>query len=429
MPFKPLTFIGNRAMVQFIREIQVGHEDPKDHDSLELLRQIGFFAPDKRLLPRMNNDKPFKPTIGVLLLTTACNMNCVYCYASAGPGHGQTMPVETGKWLIDTVHQNAKQQNKDRFSICLHGGGEPTVARKVMTDLVRHAHSKDLSCRISLTTNGYFSATDAEKLLNGVSEVSFSFDGMADVQNRQRPPANGKGSFDRVFHTLKLIEEKNIPYGIRMSVMDGSIDALPENIDFLCRNTNCRTFQVEPVFKSGRARLKGNWLKENARFIQAFMGAMETAFKHGRHMYYSGVRPWLVTNSFCMAPREALIINHNSELTTCYEVYDRDHELGDFFFYGALNSRQEPHMDFSKRERLLDKIKARQMDCIAKNCFCFPYCAGDCPPKAFLAQEDEKTGDSPRCELNRALSKEMMLFYIEKAGGIWRGEKIRNDKQ
>jgi radical SAM protein with 4Fe4S-binding SPASM domain len=424
LPYKPLVFVGNRAMVQFLKDLQAGQDFSDQNETVQLLRQIGFFEPDRRVLPPETLAKPFKPTIGVLLLTTACNLSCVYCYASAGSGQGQCMPLHTGKWVIDRVCQNAKKLGKKHFSLCLHGGGEPTVAKNHVVELVQYAHAKELECRISLTTNGYFTAEAAEALLNGICEVSLSFDGLAAIQNRQRPAVNGKGSFEWVFHTLKIIEDKKIPYGIRMSVMDDSVDALPENMEFLCRNTQCRTFQVEPVFKSGRARLQNNPLKNNTKFTRAFMNAMEIAFEHGRHMYYSGVRPWLVTSSFCLAPQEALIVNHNNELTACYEVYDQSHELGGLFFYGAFNGNNGPEIDLAKRDRLLHKIKARQAACVEKACFCFPHCAGDCPPKAFLAQENSESGFSDRCELNRELTKEMLLFYLEKSGGVWHGEHI-----
>lgn len=424
LPYKPLAFIGNASMVHFIKDCQKGKDRSKDGETLQLLQKIGFFLPDKRVLPSQTAVKPFKPTIGVLLLTTACNLNCIYCYASAGSGKGQTMPLKTGKAVIDRVCQNAKELNRKKFSLCLHGGGEPTVAKNHINELVRYALKKKLKCSISLTTNGYFKESEVDTLLYGISEVSLSFDGLAPIQNRQRPAPGKKPSFDRVFNTLKIIEKKKIPYGIRMSVMDDSVNELPENIEFLCKNTQCNIFQVEPVFKSGRARIGDNFLKNKTRFTQAFMKAMEIAFQHGRHMYYSGVRPWLVTNHFCMAPYEALIANHNSELTTCYEVYDKNHELGDQFFYGKCKDNSEFEMDFSKREELLQKIKTRQAACREKKCFCYSHCAGDCPPKAFLAEETGTSKFSPRCELNRSLTKEMLLFYIEKSGGVWQGEKI-----
>lgn len=423
LPFKPLAFIGNAAMVDSIQRDQAGAK-PDDVETRQLLQNIGFYAPDQRRMTAERAEAPFKPTIAVLLLTTACNLNCVYCYASAGSGAGQTMPFSVGQAVIDQVCRNAQELNKKSFSLCLHGGGEPTVVKKLLRNLVSYAHGREVACSISLTTNGFIKENDIDDLLQGISEVSLSFDGMAPIQNKQRPAAGNRPSFDRVYQTLQVIEQKKIPYGIRMSVMDDSIAALPENIKFLCENTNCHVFQVEPVFNSGQARTQNNYLKDNERFIDAFMTAMEIAFAHGRHMYYSGVRPWLVTSTFCRAPYDALIANHNSELTACYEVYDKSHELGELFFYGRATATGEFQIDLSKRRRLMEKIQNKQAECVSKECFCYSHCAGDCPPKAFLAEEPDGSGFSRRCELNRALTKEMLLFYLEKSGGIWRGEKI-----
>jgi len=422
-PHKPMTFIGNDAMVQWIKRWQQDPHNMPEDDTKSLLQRIGFFSPDQRIVPTFADDKPFKPTIAVLLLTTACNLNCIYCYASAGMTQGKFLSLETGKQVIDQVCQNAIDLQKNKFSLSLHGGGEPTVAAPLMQELVHYAHTRKLPCSISLTSNGYFTEKQAEGLLWGISEVSLSFDGMAEIQNRQRPGAGGQPSFDRVFATLKAIEKLGIPYGIRMSVMDDSIEYLPKNIQFFCENTRCNVFQVEPVFNSGRARMENRALKNNDRFVDAFMAAMEVAWEHSRHMYYSGVRPWLVTNEFCLAPREALIVNHNGELTMCYEVYDREHELGELFFYGQYPNGSAKSIDLSSREELFNRIRARQSRCIEKQCYCYPHCAGDCPPKALLAQVDEVDGFSPRCDLNRKLTLEVLLFYIEKSGGIWRGEK------
>ena len=208
LPYKPMAFVGNHAMVQYIQTLGDDPDFNKDHETTQMLRQIGFFAPDRRKLLSGQPESTFKPVIGVLLLTTACNMNCVYCYASAGAKQGQTMSLETGQWLIDQVCKNAQESGKTQFSLCLHGGGEPTVALQLLRTLVDYAHSSDLSCRISLTTNGYFTEQQAETLLDGISEVSLSFDGMPDIQSRQRPAADGKNSYNRIFRTLQRIEKK-----------------------------------------------------------------------------------------------------------------------------------------------------------------------------------------------------------------------------
>lgn len=423
MPYKPLAFIGNESMVRFIRDWKSGIDLSGDTETIDLLERTGFFQKDRRGLPPEQEKDYFKPVNCVILLTKNCNLNCVYCYASSGKRENKIVSLNTGMAAIDRVCSNAVELKRKKFSLSFHGGGEPTLAGERINELARYAHSKEIECSVSLTTNGFFKEDEADFLLEGINEVSLSLDGIAPVHNRQRPDRGGKGSFERVFQTLKILEKKKIQYGIRMSVMDDSIEVLPESIEFLCKNSDCRVFQVEPVFKSGRARDAGNDLKNRSRFIESFMISMETAFNYKRHMYYSGVRPWIVTGHFCTAPYDALIVNQDDELTMCYEVFDRGHELGDLFFYGRCNEGVFSS-DYAKRRILLDRIAERQKDCIKKGCYCFSNCAGDCPPKAFLSEQSGADGFSGRCELNRTLITEMLLFYIEKAGGIWHGEKF-----
>jgi len=426
LPFKPLAFIANESMKEVITALRGNHERRRENaEAIALLEQIGYFSPDRKPLRASHKATPDRPTTCVLLLTTACNLNCIYCYASSGTGHAKVMPIDTGKKAIDIVCQNARASKKSSFTVSFHGGGEPTVVKDQLIALTQYAKHKELPCTISLTTNGYLKHDDAEDILDqGISEVSLSCDGLPNVQNRQRPAASSQPSFDRVFDTIQAIEQRNIPYGIRMSVMDDSIDSLSASIDFLCKKTRSAIFQVEPVFSHGRAQLENNHLKNNRAFARVFIEALEIANSYERHLYYSGSRPWIVTDQFCLARDVALIVNHDSELTACYEVYDREHALSDLFFYGTLDENGELHIDKAKRTRLSDKIEARKARCREKDCFCYYHCAGDCPPKAFHAEKIGHDGFSPRCRLNRELTKELLLNYVEKSGSVWHGEKI-----
>lgn len=426
LPLKPMAFIANKSMVDYIKTLSLGDLIPDiDNDINKLLFKIGFFLPPNLNLDLKERSDNFKPTVCVLLLTTACNLSCVYCYASSGLGVGKKISSEIGKKAIDIVCQNSIDMNLDSFTLSLHGGGEPTVAKKELFELIDYAKKKELKSKISLTTNGYLNGQYTDELLkHGVDEISLSFDGLPMVQNKQRPTKNKSDSADTILKFINKIEKKGIPYGMRLSVMDNSLNQLATGIEFLCRETSCSIFQVEPVFAHGRAEKKDNFLRKNHEFICAFINAQENTYKYNRHMYYSGVRPWLATDSFCLAPETAFIVNHDGELTLCYEVYDRAHKLNNDFFYGAMSKKGIPIIDLEKRNNLFKKIEKRKAGCRKKNCFCYYFCAGDCPPKAFHSEKIEKKGFSSRCELNRELTVETLLFYIDKLNGVWHGEKI-----
>jgi uncharacterized protein len=51
------------------------------------------------------------PTAITLLLTTACNLRCRYCYASTGARQAEFMSLETAKRGIDFIALNAQKKN------------------------------------------------------------------------------------------------------------------------------------------------------------------------------------------------------------------------------------------------------------------------------------------------------------------------------
>lgn len=425
-PEKPLTFVCNRSMVDFIKSLcktGVHVHDETYRSSFQLLDKIGFFQQNKRRLPEIEENSIFKPCIGVILVTNSCNLSCIYCYATPNSAKPKIISSQTGKQLIDIVANNAISMKASSFSICFHGGGEPTIpaAQHRVLELIKYAKSKELPCNISLTTNGYWSEEDAEiYLTSGITEISLSCDGIEEIQNRQRPTIQGTESFSRVFSTIKAIEKKGMPYGIRFSVMDESITNLPESIKYFCENTACNVFQVEPVFGHGKA--KESYLKNNTRFVKAFFEAYDIASTYGRTIYYSGARPAVFTNKFCSALDSALIVNQDNDLTSCYEVFGKEHELSGLFMYGKMNSEGDLMIDTKIREMLAATISLRQAECLKKRCFCYYHCAGDCPPKTVKSVASGADVFSARCKLNRSITKGLLLRNIESAGGVWHGE-------
>ena len=132
-------------------------------------------------------------------------------------------------------------------------------------------------------------------------------------------------------------------------------------MEFLCRETNCRTFQVEPAFNHGRAHSNDLALNDNRRFAVAFLEAYDTACASGRHLYYSGARPWVITDRFCQAVDKALIVAPDGRLSACYEVYGREHPLAGAFFFGSLAADGSLTTEPEVRKKLQDQIAERRL--------------------------------------------------------------------
>jgi len=424
-PLKKLAFVANAALVNLIVKTRGDplHSHPEgDHEAFGFLETIGFWGPDPPPPPPASNDS-CKPTIAVLFLTTACNFRCIYCDASAGEHSLQNLPVVLGDRAIDAVCRNALESGQDHFELAFHGGGEPTLAQENFRTLVEYAKAKDLPCKIGVSSNGFWGEAERDWILEHLDNLSLSFDGIQDVQNRQRPLASGQGTFEPVLETIRMLDQRKFPYGIRLTVTDESIECLTQSIQFLCQETACPTFQIEPAFNHGRAKRDGSALTQNDRFATAFLDAYDIATSLGRHLYYSGARPWIITTRFCQAPEQALVVTPNGDLTTCYEIYSGNHTLAHDFFLGRLFENGKMEVNQEARHRFFAKLQTRRALCA--DCFCYWHCAGDCPSKIFSTESDGYLRFGARCELNRMITKELLIRYITDGNGVWQGTERR----
>jgi uncharacterized protein len=418
LPLRPLAFFADRETADFVARLSTDRASRREPVP-PLLERVGFFAPDPAPPSAISPSSRFEPTTCVLLLTTVCNLRCVYCYASP-QAQGEQLDVELGKRAIDIVCDNARKLAQSSFTVGFHGGGEPTMALPALRALVAHARAKPLPCSISLASNGFWDQQRRRDVLDlGFSSVSLSLDGVAQVQDRQRPSLAGQGTFATVMETIREIERRGISYGIRASVTEQSVRQLAESIDYLCRNTQCSTIQVEPAFAHGRALQSATYVSDHSGFVRGFLDAYDIACYYGRHLYYSGARPWAVTSRFCMAVDQALIVSSNGELSPCYEVFGRGHALANDFLFGRIEADKPLAVDYPIRQRLLSRVEERRSRC--RDCFCYYTCAGDCIAKAFVPGEQGHLEFGRRCEVNRAISKELLIRHVEQSGGVWRG--------
>ena len=416
-PLLPLAFIGNKAMVNLI------HQKLKDPDVrvsesslIDAIEKTGLFMPDKRIVPECDCNQPFKPTLCIMMPTTACNLACSYCYATYEGKKNINLSWPTAKKAIDIAFQNSVDPKNGKFSLSFHGGGEPTLPKSFFFKAAGYARKLDPGCPVSVTTNAVWDKEFRERVLKIISEISISFDGNESTQNRQRPGKLGKGTFSRVMETILEVEKQKIPYGIRMTVTRESLPELRSNIEFLCSHTECRSFQVEAVYNQGRAEGSGLTIDDVDSFVDNFMDSYRYAAERGRNLHYSAARPHLITSAFCSATSKALIVTSDGELTACYEVFDHSHPLADDFIIGRLDSRDGIILYEDKRRDLLSKINQNRSLC--KNCFCYYHCAGDCPPKAFLANLNN---DQFRCSVTKAITRELIIERIAENDGFWQG--------
>jgi uncharacterized protein len=427
-PLRRLAFVGNQAMADLTMGLlgngsgsdlsSRGDFSTDNHpDALDFLEKIGFLNPDP--LPPSAPECEFKPTSAVLLLTSRCNLRCIYCYAGGGERATQDISPEMARAAVDIVYQNAVEKKKPRFDLIFHGGGEPVQALDVIQEAVAYAHTKDLPFHSSMVSNGVWTKAQREWIIQNLDGVGLSVDGGPETQNRQRPLASGKPSFGAVMHTIRALDDAGFKYSIRMTALPPWPGTLPEDVAFLCEATSAQSIQVEPAFNTQRGTHRAPTQPEAEAFIQGFKQAFEIAVRAGRQLIYSGARPWVLTQSFCQAPYLLLTVTPSGMLVGCFEATDNEYPLFDAARVGFMDGGHVV-VDEVSRRTLHETLAQRRAIC--RDCFCYWHCAGDCYSRVFAPEAYGNPGTSPRCNMNREITAHILLWYIAHGDGVWRGQ-------
>lgn len=416
-PRAGIAFVGNRAMADLALSAS---RDELTADDLagracDFLDRIGFLESDPPvpIPPALE----FRPATAVLLMTNDCQLRCTYCYAAAGSAPREELDPHMAHVVIDHVCDTAVQQGLDYFELSLHGGGEPTRAWGALKHCVDYARGRPLPAQITMTSNGVWSPGQLEWITENVDAATISVDGAPDTQNRQRPFESGQGSAATVLRNLAELDAREFPYAIRMTATP-PWDHLAKDVQFLFESTQCQSIHVEPAFNTSRGGHPEPDEAAAQAFSQAFVEAFLVASSAGRQLAYSGASVNAVAATHCSAPYESLIVTTRGSLVTCYEVTSPSHPLAGISTIGRVAGGTLT-IDDARRLTLLDKLAERR-DRLCQGCWCATTCAGDCYARAFDSGERGHLSFGRRCQMNRDVTKGVLLALIATGAGVWR---------
>lgn len=396
---------------------------------IETLVELGFlqdnngnnnsFCQDTSAGAHKMADVDFAPTSTTLFLTYNCNLRCVYCYSFGGE-QPIDMPFEIAKKSIDFVVSNALRLGKTRVGLGFHGGGEPTLNWRVLTKSVEYAKalalSNKLDLSISLATNGCLSVHQAQWVMQYINHVTVSIDGPSSIQDTQRPLRNGQGSYRMVYATLKLFDEANYQYGLRVTVSDKSLPLLEEIVVHLCKNFGARDVHVEPLFECGRCYTSGLEMPDPNEFISRFLRSAEIARQYGVNLIYSGLRLNGFRTSFCGVTAPNFVVLPQGEVTSCFEVCRPNDKRSNTFFYGKY-SFHDGQFYFDKQKIKMLRNKNIKSFTYCARCFIKWHCGGECVAKS-TQEKGMYIPDKARCTINRELAKSRLREIIQETRDV-----------
>jgi uncharacterized protein len=418
-PLRGLAFVGNEVMANVARRhVDRSLRRGRATRATRFLDEIGFGA-SRAPAPRPVADG-FRPRSVVLLTTNRCQLRCRYCYAAAGERPPAELSLARAAAAIDVVAAIAREDGRDDFEVSFHGGGEPTMAWRLVERATAHARVKAVPARITLTSNAVWTPARCRWIVENVDGLTVSVDGGPATQDRSRPFANGRGSSRIVMRNLGELDRHGIDYGLRMTAVS-PWNTLAADVRFLLEHTRGRVLRVEPAFGTGRGGHGEPTRREVDGFVGSFLAAWDVARELGGDLRYTGADVWSARWSFCSAPEDALIVTPAGDVVTCYEVVDDRHPLAAISTVGHLDPGRLVH-DRDKRSALRARVADRRARCV--DCYCFWTCAGDCYVRAFRPGPDGHLARGERCRMNRTLTSELLLRLIAEAGGVWRRDFV-----
>jgi len=339
------------------------------------------------------------PTLTAWLhLTTRCNLRCAYCYAPRG---GIDMSPDVGRAAVDAAFRSALAHGFTVVKI-KYAGGEPTLNFSTVQAVHTYAQQRAIRLGIGL---------DAVLLSNGVAltpsmlewlqeeevRLAISLDGMGPAHDRQRPRAEGKGSFEIVVATVDRARAVGLLPHLSVTVTRHNVDRLPEVIAFaldrgLTFNLNFvrpvpGTPDLMPSAKRLIAALRAvvKMMEQHPPHRRIIDGLLDRCDLTGPHRYPCGVgHSYLVVD-----PRGAVARCHMEMHTRVSTVWEED-----------------PLEAVRATEVGVRNLPVEAKDG-CRNCLWRYICAGSCPllARRLVGREDVR---SPYCEVYRTILPELV---------------------
>lgn len=419
-PLRRAAFVTNATGVNRIADLQDGIVPTAESDDLlmQLLREAEIMDAGVEVPPADLVSGVPMPTSVTLFLTTACNLRCHYCYASAGDTPLSSMSSATAQRGIDFVLANAVSTGVDSIGLSFHGGGEPTLNWEVLTGALDYARAqaaaRGVTVSAAMATNGVLREDQVSWIVRNLESASVSFDGLPSMHDAHRPRVGGQPSSAQVQRTLTRFDEAGFAYGVRVTVTADQIPFLPDSVEFIASRFTPSRIQVEPAYQLGR------WSEspsaETDEFIDAYREAHVRAELHGVELYYSAARLGLLTNHFCGITQDTFALSPDGNVSACYEVFSERQGFADTFFWAGPGEDGGYQVDRLVLERLRGQASGHHDFC--SGCFAKWSCAGDCYHKALSVSVDGTFQGSDRCHITRELTKDQILRAIAGSGGI-----------
>lgn len=389
------------------------------HETLQaeeqgLLQELGILVPaDKEELADFEQSYiEAKCDLSYIDLTIVssnqCQMNCAYCFEGNKPDKKlDNVTMDDIMSFLDRRKNVCKRLRVTWF------GGEPLLGysqmRRLSERIIDFCNKNHIDYSADITTNGYALTRErCNELINQmlVRRFIITVDGLQSVHDVRRPLLNGGGTFERIWHNIKLLVDAGAWVTIRMTIDCDNVNEIPAFLNSLAESelarrtglTFCRTIDIN--FTSSTVRSK---LFTEDEFADVEWKLMLHAHKLGLWRF---CLPGSAPLGGCLRDGD-IVIGTNGEIYKCLDT------LGDTrWISGHISETEKADMPewFSAWHGWLPSKSEK-----CGSCKLLPLCSGGCPHNALF--KDKKHGAESQCPDWKPNYKRQIIEIIKENDG------------
>lgn len=370
-------------------------------------------------------EKAFEPECLTLYLSNRCNLGCSYCYAApvddvrarnrlrmyTGPAADADFPIVSEPVVYAAarlVARNCAGKNKP-LTVVLHGGGEPTLhwslLQRLRQQLDQVARDYGVPLWTYIATHGVLSEDRAAWLAGHFSLIGLSCDGPEDIQNVNRPTANGAPTAEFVERTARVFAAAGASYTVRATVTTANVMRQSEILEYACDRLNTRTVRFEPAYNGRRTSMTTFRPEDAEKFVEHFLAACDMARQLGCDLQVSGVRPDEIHGPYCNPLREVLQLTPDGVATACFLSTGSGDPEDAVMALGRLDPTTGEFVIDQERARML-RQRAARVPSRCEACVNIYHCARDCPDVCVItADPAEEQREGFRCRVQKLLGQ------------------------
>ncbi|MDY4607362.1 MAG: His-Xaa-Ser system radical SAM maturase HxsB [Eubacterium sp.] len=374
-------------------------------------------------LRRVKSHVNIATSLHIFVVTTACNMSCIYCQANNGKFCSSLyMTKEMAEKAVDIALQSPTHYLSFEFQ-----GGEPLLNFDIIKHIVSYAeqhkgtHEIDYNIVTNLTL---LNDEILDYLCENKFDISTSIDGNEIVHNNNRPFKDGRGTFDKALDSIQKIRDKGMHVGAIQTTTRAALP-YPKEIVQAYRNLGFDSIFIRPLTPLGKATMNWNEIgytpDEFVSFYTEVVDELLKINKNGNFMIeshsaillkriYGRCVNYMELRSPCGAGIGQLAYYADGNIFTCdegrmlYEMGDDAFRLGNVF--------DSSYTDIINNGVCKTVCASSILETIPTCCDCVyqPYC-GTCPVVNYAKDNDiiEKEPRGYKCKIYSG-----MLDYLFK---------------